>query len=107
MDEKANLPPSELYRRAAKEWVALDGAARLMEETKHTVLSQSMKALGDMPVAHAEREVRSSKEWEEFIRKMCEARTKANLAKVKTEFYRMKFMEEQSANATARAEMRL
>lgn len=102
-----NIPPSEQYRLAAKAWVDLDGAARLLEETKSAVLAQRQKAMGDMPAAHSEREVKSSAEWHDFITKMVDARTAANLAKVRMEYARMKFMEQQSANATARAEMRL
>lgn len=107
MNERTNLPPSETYRIAAKAWVELDGAAMLLEETKSAVLAQRMKALGDMPVAHAEREVKASAEWGDFIKKMVDARTQANLAKVRLEYTRMKFMEWQSENANKRAEMRL
>lgn len=98
---------SESYRIAAKDWVELDGAARMLEETKSAVLAQRMKALGDMPAAHSEREVKASPEWNEFVRVMVESRTKANLAKVKLEYIRMKAIEQQSANANRRAEMRL
>ena len=107
MEVNSNLPPSEQYRLSAKKWVELDGAARMLEETKTTVLSQKMKMLGDVPAAHAERDVKASKEWDEFIRQMVKARTDANFAKVRMEYFRMKFMEEQSANATARVEARL
>ena len=103
----ANLPPSESFRVVAKDWVEKDSAASLLEETKSAVLAQRMKALGDMPVAHAEREVKASDEWSDFVVKMVNARTAANLAKVKMEFYRMKFMEWNSENATRRAEMKL
>lgn len=34
MNASSNLPPSEQYRLAAKAWVDLDGAARLLEESK-------------------------------------------------------------------------
>lgn len=107
MNERANLPPSEQYRVAAKAWVELDGAARLLEETKTAVLSQKMKALGDIPAAHSEREVKASEEWSAFIKGMVDARTAANLAKVRMEWTRMKFMEWNSENATRRAEMKL
>lgn len=103
----SNLPTSETFRLAAKQWVELDGAARLLEETKTAVLAQKMKALGDMPTSHAEREVKASEEWQDFIRRMVEAKTAANLAKVKLEYIRMKFMEERAFEATRRAEMRL
>lgn len=107
MNNQTNQPPSEAYRIAAKDWVEKDSAARLLEETKTAVLAQRMKALGDMPVAHAEREVKASVEWSEFIKGMVDAKTAANLAKIKAEYYRMKFSEWQSKNANRRAEMRL
>lgn len=107
MNERANVYPSEQYRVAAKAWVDLDGAARLLEETKTAVLAQKMKALGDIPAAHAEREVKASEEWGEFIKHMVDARTAANLARVRMEWTKMKVMEWQSENATKRAEMRL
>lgn len=107
MNKQTNRPPSEMYRLAAKDWVEKDSSARLLEETKTAVLAQRMKALGDMPAAHAEREVKASQEWAEYIKGMVAAKTAANLAKVTVEYYRMKFMEWQSANATKRAEMRL
>lgn len=107
MNQQTNQPPSEQYRLAAKQWVEADSAARMLEETKTAVLSQRMKALGDMPAAHAEREVKASEEWADFIKSMVEARTSANLAKARMEWTRMKFMEWNSQNATRRAEMRL
>lgn len=96
-----------MYRLAAKAWVELDGAARLLEETKSAVLAQRQKAMGDIPAAHSEREVKASEEWLEFIKAMVNHRTNANMAKVRMEWCRMKFMEWQSENATKRAEMRL
>lgn len=102
-----NQLPSEQYRLAAKQWVDLDGAARLLEETKTAVLAQRQKSLGDMPAAHSEREVKASPEWADFVKRMVDARTAANLAKVRMEWTRMKFMEWQAENANRRAEMRL
>jgi hypothetical protein len=98
---------SEEYRISAKAWVDLDGAARLLEETKTAVLSQRMKMQGDMPVSKAELIVKASPEWDDFIRKMVKARTDANLAKVRLEWVRMRFQEWQAMDASARAEMRL
>lgn len=102
-----NLPVSESYRLAAKDWVEKESAASLLEETKSAVLAEMMNALGDMPVSRAEMKVKGSPEWREFIEKMVAARTAANLAKVKLEFLRMRFAEWQAADATTRAEMRL
>ena len=98
---------SERYRVAAKEWVQLDHAARLMEETKSAVLSQQMAVLGDIPVGRAEKIVKGSDDWSKFIQAMVEARTSANLKKVEIEWLKMRFSEQQSREATERAERRL
>lgn len=98
---------SEQYRVAAKAWVDLDSAASLVEETKSAFLSQRMAALGDIPVSRAELTVKASPEWSDYVTKMVKARTDANLAKVRLEWVKMKFSEQQSAEATARAESRL
>ena len=98
---------SEQFRIAAKQWVELDSAANMLEETKSAVLSQKMAALGDMPVSRAELIVKASEEWRDFVEGMVKARGAANLAKVKCEYIRMRFSEWQSAEATARAERRL
>lgn len=103
----SNLPISEQFRLVAKEWVEADSAARLLEETKTAVLAQYMKQLGDKPAAHAERDVKSSAEWSDFLEKMVRARTAANLKKVQLEYIRMQFSEAQSFEATRRAEMKL
>lgn len=100
-------PISERYRIIAKEWVELDHAARLMEETKSAVLSQRMAALGDMPVSKAELAVKASNEWHEFVKALVDARSAANLKKVELEWIRMRFSEQQSREATERAERKL
>ncbi len=101
------MNPSEQYRLAAKDWVEKDAASRLLEESKTAVLAQRMKNLGDMPTSHAERDVKASKEWHEWIASMVNAKTAANLAKVKMEYVKMKFHEWQSKEANKRAEMKL
>lgn len=112
MDQESSPPNvdlllSEQFRIASKHWVELDGAARLLEESKTAVLSQRMKALGDKPAAHAERDVKGSAEWAEYIDKIVEARTQATLARVKLEWIRMRFSEWQSTEANQRHEARL
>lgn len=104
---QSNQPWSEQYRLVAKAWVELDGAASLLEETKSAVLAQKMNALGDVPVSHAERKVKSSPEWVDYVERMVRARTAANLKKVHLEYLKMKFQEWSSENANRRAEMRL
>lgn len=102
-----NRPISEQFRLAAKDWVEKDSAARLLEESKSAVLAQRMAAEGDIPAAHSERNVKASEEWRDYLRKMNDARTAANLAKVKMEWLRMRFSEWQSAEANKRTEARL
>ena len=100
-------PVSEQFRVIAKQWVELDGAARFLEDTASAVKSQMMKRLGDVPAAHAKRDVEASPEWLDHIRKTVSARTAANTKKVHMEFLRMRFSEWQSAEANSRAERRL
>ena len=98
---------SEQYRIAAKDWVAKDAAANILEETKSAVLAQKMLSYSHLPVSRGEMTVKASQEWREFITAMVKAREEANLAKVRLEYTRMKFNEWQSEEATARAERRL
>jgi len=106
-----NQPLSEQYRLAALEWVAADEAASLLEETKSATFSEMVgKILDENPkiaVNRAETLVKSSDEYKEFVSKMVLMRTKANRLKVQMEFLRMRFMEQNSREASARAEMRL
>lgn len=103
----SNLPLSEQYRIVAKAYVDADSAASLLEETKSAVLARMMLALGDMPVSRAEMQTKASAEWNEFVTNMVKAREKAAFLKVKLEYIRMKFNEQQSLEASKRAEMRL
>lgn len=98
---------SEQYRVIAKEWVDLDAAATLLEETKSAFLSQRMTSLGDIAVTKAEKIVKATPEWTDYITKMVDTRKRANLKKVQLEYLKMKFWEQNSHEASKRAEMRL
>jgi len=98
---------SEQYRLEAKNWVELDSAANILEECKSANLSQMMLATGADSVSKSEMLAKASPQWGEYIEKMVEARRQANLSKVKLEWIRMRFSEQQSQEATARAERRL
>lgn len=100
-------PLSEQYRLVAKKWVEKDGAARLLEETKTSVLAKMVSELGDMPYNRAEATVKASSEWREFLEQMVQTRTDALLLKCQLEYLRMRFNEWQSEEATRRAEMKL
>jgi hypothetical protein len=74
----------------------------MLESCREVTFSQMVKARGDIPVARAERDAKASPEWTEYVKKMVEARTAANLKKVQLAFIRMKLMEATSMEATAR-----
>jgi hypothetical protein len=100
-------PPSQEFIEVAHNWVTLDATARLLEEGKTAFFAQKCNLQGDIPVNRAEQMVRASKEWSDYIKKMVDAKTQANRAKVEMEFMRMKFMEATSEAANERAEARL
>lgn len=103
----SNQPNSEQYRIVAKQWTDAAASANLLEECKTPTLSQKMVALGDMPVSRAEMLVKASDEWHSYIKIMVEARKNANLLRVQLKYIEMKSAEQQSAEASKRAEMRL
>lgn len=104
-------PLSEQFRLVALAWADADAAANLQEELKTTTLEQwkteLILAQGDMPDSHAERKVKAQPRWEAYIRQMCKDRAEANKRKVQLEYLKMRYHEQQSAEATARAERRL
>jgi hypothetical protein len=106
-----NRPLSEQYRIVAKKWVELDAAARLLEDTKTTVLEERKNALvaqnEKLADAHAERQAKADPEWRKWLEDMVAARTAANLAKVQLRYLEMRHSEQQSFEATQRAEMKL
>lgn len=103
----SNEPYSEQYRKAATRWASLEAAASLLEESKSAVMSQQMSAQGDIPVTHAERIVKASPQWKDYLEKMVKAREAANLAKIEMEFIRMRYWENQGDEATKRQELRM
>ena len=107
MSSQGNRPVSESFYEAGHNWATLDASARLMEESKTTILAQRMAALGDMPVSRAEMIVKASPAWEVFVHKMVDAKTQANKAKIDVDYWRMKHMESQSDAANERTEARL
>lgn len=102
-----DVPVSEQYRLAALEWVQMDAAARMLEEGKTTYLAQQKAALGEIPDSKAERIVKSSPQWADYIKKMVNAKTAANRQRVELDFLKMRHMERASEEANQRAERRL
>lgn len=102
-----DIPVSAQCRLAAQEWVQMDAAARMLDEGKTTFLAQRKTLHGDIADAKAEKLVKSSPEWADYIKNMVRAKTAANKARVEVDYMKMKFQEWQSADANARAERRL
>lgn len=108
---QADRPISEEYRIVAKAWIDADAGARLREEMKTPTLErlkgEVIKANPKLADNAAEREVKSSEDWHDYIRGMVDARTAASRFKAQLNYIEMKFKERQSLNATAREEMRM
>lgn len=102
-----NMPLSEQFRLVAKKWIDADAAASILEETKSAFLAKRMAEQGDVPVSRAEMAVKASQEWAEYVESMVNTRKQAALLKAQLEYIRMKFTEQQSVEATRRAEMKL
>jgi hypothetical protein len=102
---------SERFRIIGLAWADAESAFALLDELKTTTLEQMKSKLmaerGDMPDSHATRIVKSTPEWESYVREMCAAGAKARSLKVKMEALRMEHTEWTSKDANARAEMRL
>lgn len=98
---------SERFRLAAIEWADLDNAARMLDEGKTTYLAQQKSLLGDIPDSHAEKQVKASPQWADYIKNMVRSKTAANKARVEVDYIKMKFQEWISADANARSERKM
>ena len=89
----SNLPISEQYGQTGERWARLQKAADLLTEGKTATLAERMNQQGDIPVSHAERKVKGSSEWREYIDTMVGAKYEANLAKIDLAVLKMRLME--------------
>lgn len=106
MSSDDNLPWSERYRIAGEHWTDLEAAAQILEDSKSAVLAQKCTELGSIPVNRAEQAVKASPFWIDHIKKIVKAREAANKAKIQLEYCRMRYYEDQSRQASTRAELR-
>lgn len=104
---KNDIDLSERFRMAALDWAELDSAARMLDEGKTTYLAQQKALLGDVPDSHAERTVKASPQWADYIKNMVKTKTLANKARVEVDYLKMLFQEWQSREANARAERKM
>lgn len=105
----SNLPIADKYAMVAMRWVDEDNAARLLEETKSTVLEERKNALIEKtPMADnaAERQAKADPGWKKWIENMVTQRTKANKLKIAMKVLDMRHSEQQSLEATRRAELK-
>lgn len=104
-------PISEQFRIVALHYVDADGAASLLEELKTTTLADMktklMLEIGDMPDSKAERIVKSTPEWREYITKMVDARSQAHKLRLQLEFLRMKEREQDRSSWLQRTEHKM
>lgn len=104
-------PVSEQFRIVAVAYADAEAAASLMEELKSTTLETMKSKLiaeqGEMPDNKAERLVKASDGWREYVEQMCAHRAKATKLRLKLEYVRMRASEAQSREANARHEARL
>jgi len=105
-------PISEQFRLVAKKYAELNKASQMLEESKTSILSQMIQDVilnSDDKIAHnqAEREVKASLEWRDYLKKMVDAKYETNLAKLQVEHIRMRFTEWQMQTASARDERKM
>ena len=103
----SNEPYSDQWHRAALKANDLEGAASLMENTRSAMLSQWKVKLGDIADNKAEKIVKASNEWYDLNKRMVDARSNANAAKIEAEWMKMKYWESSSDRADERTMARL
>lgn len=108
---ESERPISEQFRIVALQYADADAAASLLEELKSVNLEKFKSSLiaekGEMADNKAERMVKASPEWEQYIRNMCAHRARATKLRLQLEYLRICHSEWQSSEANARAERRL
>jgi hypothetical protein len=94
---------------AGREWVNLDAAAKLLEETKAVVRAELERQYLDkgMTSAKAETMAQSDPTYRAHVELMVENRRKANLARVLFDSVRAEVDLIRTVESTRRAEMRL
>lgn len=99
----------EQYRVAAKEWVDKNAAADLLEQTKTATFAEKTQPLieSGMAVNKAETQIKASDDWHTYLEEMVAARKAADFARVKLEYIRMKFKQQEGKNYAVRAEMNM
>lgn len=102
---------SVLVEQAHLAWVSADATARELKEGKAVIFDEMVnKLLAEKlskSTAEAERHARTSSTFKSFLRRMHDARTAANVARAKLESTERQYWGGVSAEASARAQMRM
>lgn len=108
---KSNRSLADKYSIVGTLWVDEDNAARLLEDTKSLELEERKNALvqqnPNLADNAAERQVKAMPEWRQRVEDTVKAKTRANKLKVALHVIDMRSREQQSLEATKRAEIRL
>lgn len=101
-------PISELYRITSHEWAEADGLAREFEERKSIYIAEQINKRCEfdskLSQAAAERQVKGSPEYADFIAQMTNARTEANHLRAEQKYLELRHSEWLVKNAAARRE---
>lgn len=103
MDEDER-PLSEQYRIASKAYVKAKSVAKLAEDLKPSKFAVMMQNYPDLAVSRAEIAVRSSPEWQQYVRSVVAAAEDADMARAKVKWIEMRFQEWVMQQASARKE---
>jgi len=102
----SNAPLSEQIHIAWDDWSDKKAAADFRTEMKTAFLAQKIKERGDLAYNRAERDVKASPEWRNYIQEMVDTTAAANRARGRLEYLKAKQMEWQNAEANHRAAAR-
>lgn len=91
--------------QSGTDWADKNAAADLLEESKHSVLSQCKLQSGATSDAARETEARASQRYQDFVKQMCEARRQANRARVRYDAVRTLAELRRTEESTRRQEM--
>ena len=109
--ESDNRSWADRFRAQGEKWADLHNAAQLLDDMKGVVFAQKVNALlandPKMAVNRAENEIKSSDDWEEYVRSCVAASHQDNLAKIELEFMKMKLQEYQGQQANELQELKM
>lgn len=95
----------EKWRIAAAEWLDLQEAADILEDTKNDVFAEICSGMDANSEAEKQRLARISDRWKQHRKEISEANNKARRARFRVKYADMAFEAKRTENANARAEL--